>query len=93
MVIDLSTTVVASSEMLTSNMVDEAIVLNLPKGMYYGLNQVGLRTWQLIQQPQRISDIYSTLLDEYDAEPEECQKDLIEFLHDLYQQKLIEVTS
>ena len=91
MTIDLSTKVVASSEMLTSNMVDEAIVLNLPKGMYYGLNTVGLRTWQLIQQPQRISDVYSILLDEYDAEPAQCQQDLLDFLHDLYEQKLIQV--
>ncbi|MEM9219179.1 MAG: PqqD family protein [Cyanobacteria bacterium P01_F01_bin.150] len=88
---DFSNTVVASSEMLTSNMVDEAIVLNLPKGIYYGLNKVGLRTWQLIQQPQCISDIYSTLLEEYDADPDQCKKDLLAFLQDLYQQKLIEV--
>lgn len=91
MAIDFSTTVVASSEMLTSNMVDEAIVLNLPQGMYYGLNQVGLRTWQLIQQPQRIADLYSTLLSEYDTEPDQCQQDLLEFLDSLHSQKLIEI--
>lgn len=91
MVIDFSNTIVASSDMLTSNMVDEAIVLNLPQGMYYGLNNVGLKTWQLIQTPQPIETIYSTLMDEYDAEPEQCKQDLLNFLNHLYEHKLIQI--
>ena len=35
----------------------EAVILSLHDGIYYGLNSVGLRIWELIQQPRSLGSI------------------------------------
>ena len=48
-------------------LVDEAAILNLKTGIYYGLDPVGARIWNLIQTPRQLKEILETLLNEYDV--------------------------
>jgi hypothetical protein len=71
--------------------VDEAAILNMKDGVYYGLNSVGARIWNLIQKPMKVSDILDTLLDEYDVEKDVCMTDLMELLGQLLEKELVKV--
>ena len=65
-------------------------VLNLKNGVYYGLDEVGARIWNLIQEPKAVSEIRDVLLDEYEVEPERCERDLLTLLEELVAENLVE---
>jgi hypothetical protein len=85
--------VVAASNQISSDLGGEAVVLNLQSGVYHGLNEVGARIWNLIQQPKSVLDVKQRLLSEYEVEPEVCTLDLLELLHNLEVAGLIEVSN
>ncbi|MEA5466123.1 lasso peptide biosynthesis PqqD family chaperone [Leptothoe sp. PORK10 BA2] len=77
---------------IASELEGEAIILNLVSGMYYGLNEVGAKIWELIQQPCTFENILNGLLEEYDVQPDICQQDLAKILEDMKEARLIEVS-
>jgi hypothetical protein len=90
---DITTTsvVVAAQDQVSSDLAGEAVVLSLQTGMYYGLGRVGARIWELLHTPSRVADIRNVIVREYDVEPERCEHDLLDFLLQLANQRLIEV--
>src|SRR2546427_11651852 len=50
-------TVVAGKEQISCNLAEEAVVLGLKAGVYYGLNSVAARIWNLIQEPKTVCEI------------------------------------
>lgn len=66
-------------------------ILDLKAGVYYGLDEVGARIWNLLQEPKIVSEIRHTLLEEYDVEPERCERDLLALLQRLADEGLVEV--
>ncbi len=89
--VTLETTIVAIPDQVSSDLQGEAVILSLRDGTYYGLNEVGARIWHLIQQPIAVRSICATLLEEYDVEPAQCERDLLTLLDDLAAHNLIEV--
>lgn len=91
--LDISTTAIISTapEQIASELGGEAVILNLATGMYYGLNEVGARVWELIQQPCPFDSIFHTLLEEYDVDPDLCKQDLTKILVEMKEAHLIEV--
>ncbi|MGC9334108.1 MAG: PqqD family protein [Anaerolineae bacterium] len=55
---------------------DGAVILNADSGLYYGLDEVGVRMWQLIREHGRLGTVHEHLLEEYDAAPEQLWDDL-----------------
>jgi hypothetical protein len=86
-----NSTVVASQNQISSDLVDETVILNLKSGVYHGLNQVGTTVWKLIQQPRNFGEIRDAVLTEYEVSVEECDRDLRQLLEDLAAQNLVEV--
>jgi hypothetical protein len=91
--ISLSTVVVCTENNLSCDLKGDAVILNLDSGIYFGMNPLGARIWELVQQPIKVSDVQRELLKEYDIEPIDCQRDLLKFLETLRVQTLIKVCS
>ena len=91
MELSLNRTVVVAKDVVSCDLVEEAALLNLKDGVYYGLNPVGARIWNLIQEPREVGEILEILLDEYDVERDTCQNDLIELLGQLIDKELVTV--
>ncbi|MGH9560222.1 MAG: PqqD family protein [Terracidiphilus sp.] len=89
--ISLSSVVGATRDHVSCNLGDEAAILNLKNTIYYGLNPVGTRVWNLVQQSRSVSDIRDALLEEYDVEAAQCERDLLGLLEQMKEQGLIEV--
>lgn len=83
--------VVAIKDQVSTSLEDEAVILNLKDGVYYGLDPVGARVWGLLQQPQSVGAIREILLQEYEVDPERCEQDLLRLLQELAARGLIEV--
>lgn len=89
--ISLGTTIMAAEGQVSSNVGEEVAILELKAGTYYGLDAVGARVWELVQQPTRVSEIRDTLLDEYEVAPDRCELDLLMLLQELAKEGLVEV--
>jgi len=85
--------VVASSEQVSCPLGEESAILNLKNTVYYGLNSVGARVWELLQQPKSVGEIRDTLLEEFEVEAERCERDLLDLLEKMRSEGLIEVQS
>lgn len=83
--------IVAAKDQVSSDLSGEAVVLNLKSGKYYGLNAVGARIWNLIQEPRTLNDIRNVIMEEYEVEPERCEREILNLLQELAAEGLIEV--
>ena len=55
---------------------DEAVILNLSTGIYFGLETVGTRMWQLIAEHGSTEKVGEALLAEYEVEEGQLRQDL-----------------
>lgn len=89
--ISLSSMVVCTDENLSCDLKGEAVVLNTQSGIYFGLNALGARIWELIQKPAKVSFVRAELVKEFDVHPIDCEADLLSFLKQLQANALIRV--
>ena len=83
--------VVVTKDQVSADLSGEAAILNLKSGVYFGLNTVGASIWKLIQGPRSVNEIRDTLVQEYDVDPDQCEKDLLALLEELLSKELIEI--
>ena len=60
-----------------------AVVLNLTTGVYFGLDPVGTRIWQLFAEREVLADIAHAIVHEYDVTEDRCAEDLLTLIADL----------
>ncbi len=51
--ISLESVAVASSDQISSDLLGEAVILDLKQGVYHGLDATGARIWNLLQDAGR----------------------------------------
>lgn len=83
---------VRSSEILSSDIDSETILLSIKNSRYYGLETTGSRIWALLQTSIRYQDLIQALLDEFDVDETQCKQEVELFLAHLYEEGLLEVT-
>jgi hypothetical protein len=86
-----NSTIEASKDQISVDVEGEVVLLNLKSGIYYGLEGVGARIWNLIQSPKVISEIEEVILREYEVNTESCKFDLNNFIQKLRAEGLIEI--
>jgi hypothetical protein len=86
-----SSVVVCTDDNLSCDLQGEAVVLNIQSGIYFGLNALGARIWELIQKPARVSFIRDELIKEFDVHDDHCEADLLSFLKKLQVNALLRV--
>jgi len=84
------TVVVATREEVSCKLGEEAAILGLKNSVYYGLNSVGARVWELLREPKSLEEIQTAIVNEYDVSPEQAEKDLLQFMRGMLAEGLIE---
>ena len=84
--------VVVSKDQVSCDLEGEAAILNLKNSVYYGLDPVGARVWQLIQEPTSLAQIRDVLRAEYDVDASQLETDIRELIEQMAEQGLIEIT-
>ena len=87
----LEKAVVIPDEVIFRELDGEAVVLNLDTGIYFGLDEVGTRIWQLLVEHRTLGPVWQALTDEFDTTPERLQQDLLAFVEELRGKGLITV--
>lgn len=84
------TTIVAVDDQISTEVEGETVILQLEDGKYYGIDGIGPRIWELVQEPKRIDEIERQLADEYDVAHDRIERDIDSFLETLDGLQLIE---
>lgn len=84
--------VVVSKDQVSCDLEGEAAILNLKNSVYYGLDPVGARVWQLIQEPTTLAQIRDILRAEYDVEASQLERDIRDLVEQMAEQGLVEIT-
>ena len=69
----------------------EAVIQQLEAGMYFGLDPVGTRLWQLIETHGQLRPVLEAALQEFDVPPDVLERDLIELVSRLSEKELVVV--
>lgn len=69
---------------------DEIVLLDLDRGVYYGLDRVGARVWELVEADHTLAEIIDILLEEYEVTRAELERDVATLLEQLTARGLIE---
>lgn len=67
----------------------EAVILQLEAGMYFGLDPVGTRLWQLIEEHGRLGPVLDAALGEFDVTADVLERDLVELVSGLVEKQLV----
>jgi hypothetical protein len=69
------------------------VMMSVKQGKYYGLDSVGSRIWNLLEQPRRIMEVCAIIQDEFAVERETCERDVLEFIDRLVAVNLLRVVN
>ncbi len=90
----LSDIIQASDDVVAREVSGEIVMLDLETGIYFGLNAVGGRIWEMIEaQGQSISMLCDAIEAEFDAPRSDIERDIMALLSELTERKLITVNA
>jgi hypothetical protein len=85
----LPNTLRISEAAVTRDLDGESVILNVDSGIYFGLDEVGTRVWQLIEELGDLESILRVLQDEYDETPDVIRADVEALLAVLVEKRLV----
>ena len=90
--ISLQQKVTISKEVLSQEVDGETVLLDLKGESYFGLDEVGTRIWQLLNEGSDLRSVFDTLLNEYEVDEKQLDKDLQDHLAQLVEAELISLS-
>ncbi|MBI5964686.1 MAG: PqqD family protein [Chloroflexi bacterium] len=69
----------------------DAFLLNTRTNKYYALEEVGVRLWELLNEGRQLRGCYQLLLNEYEVDPPQLERDILELIGALMENGLVEV--
>ena len=69
---------------------DETVILNLDSGIYFGLDSVGGRFFELVEEGSGLRSVVERMLAEYEVSGTQLESDLLRLTEDLKASGLLE---
>ena len=82
-----------SPDQVSADLDGEVAILNSKSGVYYGLDPVGTRVWELLAETRTFSELCGLMLAEFDVAEDRLRQDLTNLVGDLHRNGLVEVVS
>src|ERR1700757_4748617 len=83
--------VVVPAHVLVRHLDGESVLLNLETEVYFGLDAIGTRMWELMTSAPNIETAYAELSEEFEVEPELLRNNLADLLGQLIDHGLLKV--
>lgn len=78
-------------EVIAQRAAGTLVLLHLESGQYYSLDEVGIRVWELCDGTHTISEIVSTISEEYSAAADQVKQDVVDLVEELSREHLVSV--
>ncbi len=89
---NLNQTVTISDQVISQEVSGETVLLDLESESYFGLDEVGTRVWQLLNEDGNLQYVLDTMLEEFEVDKDTLESDLSELLNNLQTAGLIAMT-
>jgi tetraacyldisaccharide-1-P 4'-kinase len=76
-------------EVVTREVGDETVMLHLANGTYYCVDPVGARIWQLLAEGRTLAQVCDTVMEEYEVQRAELERDVLDLVANLEKHGLI----
>ncbi|MBU1171142.1 MAG: PqqD family peptide modification chaperone [Proteobacteria bacterium] len=67
----------------------ETVLMSIQNSKYYGMDAIGSRIWDLLENGVSFHDLQTTLQQEFAGDPNRIKEDMMRFLGQLSQENLI----
>ena len=88
--LSLATIVSASTNQVHARVGDDLVILDLDSSLYYSLDPVGARVFELLEEPTRLDAVADTIVAEFEVDAPTARKDVLALVDTLIAQKLVE---
>lgn len=68
---------------------EEAVLLDLDTSVYYSLDPIGCRIWELLEKKKDVPAIVAAIRSEYDVAEDRARKDVEKLVQGLLRKKLL----
>lgn len=89
MKIELHTVVKRADSLITSEMDEMTVMLDVENGFYYAMDDIASRIWELTAGPVSVKQLIVRLANEYEAAEAEIEQDVLPFLEDAVEKKIV----
>jgi len=89
--LSIDSIVVVADNVVSCDLDTEVAILNLKDGVYYGLDPIGAKIWNLIQKPIVIDKLVEKICEEYDVDKEQCKNDIFELVGEFLDNGLVKI--
>lgn len=89
MTISVKDTFRRNSDIVASEIDNETVMMDKDFQKYFGLQEIGTRAWQMLEDPTSIEQMAERLVKHYDVSMEQCMEDLIPLMTDLLKNEMI----
>lgn len=69
---------------------NEIVALDLNTSVYYSFNETGARIWELLAESSPLDEAVRKVLDEFDVDAKDLEKDVTDFVAELRKEQLLE---
>ena len=77
-------------DLIATDMDGETVMMSLERGEYFGLQGVGPRIWELLEERQTVDQLTKIIVTEYDVDESICRADIQELLDSLLLNNLVQ---
>jgi hypothetical protein len=90
-VFGVSARVVVQPSVIYRDVSGEFVLLNLQSGVYYGLDAIGSRMWQLLTEQRDVDEVCAILIDEYETSSDVLRADVDRLVSELAEKGLVSI--
>lgn len=76
---------------ISSKINNETVMIDVDFENYYGLEEIGTRIWELLATQISFDGLCNKLISEFNVSREQCESDIIPFLLELIEQRMIDI--
>lgn len=93
--INLNNVLAISEDVVAREVEGEFLIIPIASGVgdmedeLYSLNECGKAIWDKLDGQKSLNDVKNELVEEYEADAEEIEVDIISFVNELYKRKIL----
>ena len=87
--LDLTAKIVRDSDIIATDMDGDTVMMSIEHGKYFGLTGIGGFLWDQLENPISVQELRENVLKEFDIDESTCEADVIEFVENLLESKIV----
>ena len=72
---------------------EEAVILNVAAGKYYGLNALAARIWDLLEHPMTLAQLSSQICEEFEVDRRTCEAAVLTFADEIIDNGIVHASA